>query len=181
MVYVMLAEGFEEVEAITVVDILRRAEIPVTTVAVTEGPVVVGSHGIGVTADASPDPEALKKADLVVLPGGMPGTLNLDQSSMLDEVLRERAAKGQPLAAICAAPMVLAHKGILDGRCATIYQGMEAELGKAVHTEGDVVTDGNIVTSKGPGTAMSFALALVGFLKGDSVAEEVRTGLLYKG
>ena len=180
MVYVMLAEGFEEVEAITVIDVLRRAEVDVRTVAVTEGPVVTGAHGIPVTADQGMDPSALKQAELVVLPGGMPGTLNLDASPELDEVLRERAANGQPIAAICAAPMVLAHKGILDGRCATIYPGMEEELAGAVHTEGTVVTDGTIITSKGPGTAMSFALALAAFLKGEQTAEEVRAGLLYK-
>ena len=180
MVFVMLAEGFEEVEAITTIDLLRRAGIEVQTVSVMGGRMVNGAHGIGVAADREAFPEEISGAEMVILPGGMPGTINLDESAELDTVLRDRAASGKPIAAICAAPMVFAHKGLLKGRRATIYSGMEDELRDAVHTEGTVVTDGSIITSKGPGTAMAFALAIIGFLRGDAAAEEVRKGLLYK-
>lgn len=180
-VLIMLAEGFEEVEAITVTDLLRRASVPVKTVSVTGRRMVYGAHHIPVTADTVFEEVSFPEASMIVLPGGMPGTTNLLEHAPLKEQLLAFAEEGKPLAAICAAPMVLAAHGILSGKKATIYEGMEANLKDAVHTPGNVVIDGNITTSKGPGTAMDFALALIKNLCGAQAAEEVRSGLLYQG
>ena len=177
---VMLADGFEEVEAITTVDLLRRAGIPVQTVSIMGKREVSGAHGVSVIADQLFDEVDFDEVKMILLPGGMPGTTNLLSFEPLTKVLKQFAAEDRPLGAICAAPMVLAANGILEGRKATIYEGMEAHLKGAIHTEGNVVIDGTIVTSKGPGTAMDFGLALVGFLKGEAKAEEVRAGLLYR-
>ncbi len=179
-VLVMLAEGFEEIEALTVVDLLRRAGIPVLTVSVSGSDRVCGAHGIPVIADCVFDAAEAGKAGMIVLPGGMPGTLNLKNCSPLTDTLKKFRSEDKPLAAICAAPMVLASCGILEGKKATIYEGMEAELKGAVHTKGNVVRDGNIITSKGPGTAMDFGLALIGFLCGDEKEAEIKAGLLYR-
>ena len=180
MVYVMLAEGFEEIEALTVVDLLRRAEIDVKTVALSGEPVVKGAHGISVCADIPFAEADLAEAEMVVLPGGMPGTTNLDQDSRLGDALLQRHGQEHLIAAICAAPMVLGHLGILKGRRATIYRGMEAELEGAAHVDEPVVSDGHITTSQGPGTAMEFALQLIRILKGAAVSDEVRDGILYR-
>lgn len=178
-IFVMLANGFEEIEALTAVDVLRRAGAEVCTVSVTGEDSVTGSHGIPVTADIRFDSADFDEAYMIVLPGGMPGTTNLMAYAPLTAQLKKFASEDRPLAAICAAPMVLAACGILEGRKATIYEGMEDKLAGAVHTPGNVVKDGNIITSKGPGTAMDFALALAAFICGQEKADAVRAGLLY--
>ncbi len=180
MVYLMLAEGFEEVEAVTVADLLRRAEIEVSTVSVSGNKEVSGSHGISVRADLELSEAELTTAEMVVLPGGMPGTVNLASCRPLADALLERAGNRRPVAAICAAPMVLGQLGILKGKRATIYRGMEAELCGAEPVNEKVVTDDFVITSQGPGTAMDFGLALIAFLKNKTAAEEVREGLLYR-
>lgn len=180
MVYLMLAEGFEEVEAVTVADLLRRAEIEVSTVSVSGNKEVSGSHGISVRADLELSEAELTTAEMVVLPGGMPGTVNLASCRPLTDALLERAGNRRLVAAICAAPMVLGQLGILKGKRATIYRGMEAELCGAEPVNEKVVTDDFVITSQGPGTAMDFGLALIAFLKEKTAAEEVREGLLYR-
>lgn len=179
-IIVMLAEGFEEVEALTVVDLLRRAQLPVYTASVTGRRQVDGAHGVAIIADKVFEDIDFDEVRMIVLPGGMPGTTNLLNYEPLTVVLKQFAAEDRPLGAICAAPMIFAAHGILCGKRATIYAGMEAELKDAIWTEGNVVKEGNIITSKGPGTAMDFALALIAFLAGEAKAEEVRTGLLYQ-
>ena len=179
-VMIMLAEGFEEVEAITITDLLRRAEIPAKTVSVTGDRLVKGAHGIPVGADLLFDEVDFDLVRMILLPGGMPGTTNLLAYDPLTKILKRFAEEERPLGAICAAPMVLAAHGILSGKNATIYEGMESELMDAVPTEGEVVRDGNLFTSKGPGTAMEFALQLIGFLCGEEKREEVKAGLLYR-
>ena len=179
-IMIMLAEGFEEVEALTAVDLLRRAGEKCVTVSIMGGTKVTGAHGIPVIADILFEDADFDEAKMIVLPGGMPGTTNLLNFEPLTRVLKAFHAQDRPLAAICAAPMVLAAHGILENRKATIYEGMEAHLKGAVHTPGAVVTDGNIITSKGPGTAMDFALALIGFLCGKEKAAEIAEGLLYR-
>ena len=179
-IFVMLADGFEEVEALTVVDLLRRAGVSVSTVSIMGREEVIGSHKIPVIADLLFDAADFDSAAMIVLPGGMPGTTNLLRFEPLTKQLKKFYSEGRPLAAICAAPMVLAAHGILEGKKATIYEGMEDNLAGAVHTAGNVVQDGNIITSKGPGTAMDFALALIAFLCGEAKAKEVQAGLLYK-
>ena len=176
MVYLFLANGFEEVEALAPLDLLRRAGVAVTTVAVGGGDTVLGSHGIAVQADI---PETLYRdsaPEMVILPGGMPGATNLDASRTVDSALRAAAAHGGVLAAICAAPMVLGKRGYLQGKTAVCYPGFEEHLlGATLPPKGvRVVTDGKTVTAAGMGVAIEFGLALVRLLKGDEVAAELR-------
>lgn len=191
MILVLLADGFEEIEALTPVDLLRRAGLNVVTAAVGKtsvSPVVTGSHGIPVTADAalgdilrSPDP-----VEAVVLPGGMPGAKNLDGDEEVDVLLKEEAKDPDcVLAAICAAPMVLGRRGLLKGVRATCFPGFEKELAGALTVpagceEGRTVTDGRFVTGCGMGAATEFALALVKKLKGEDAAETLRAAVLAK-
>lgn len=181
---VFLAEGFEEIEALTVVDVLRRAQLPVQTVAVMgsaddAGKVtVIGAHGIPVVADVfidAIDPDAV---EMLVLPGGMPGTTNLEACEPLCRMLTTFAEQSRPLSAICAAPMVLGHLGLLRGRYATIYPGMESELVEANPMQDAVVVDGNITTSRGPATALPFALALVQRYRGAEEAQRIAQGMV---
>ena len=180
MVYVHLAEGFEEIEALTAVDLMRRAEIDVQTVAVGDDKMVTGAHGIAVEADILQEEADYSAAEMLVLPGGMPGTTNLMKNETLGREIQNYVQIGRWVAAICAAPMVLGHLGVLEGRQATMYPGMEVHLGGAVPIhEQKVVKDGRIITSKGPGTAMDFALELVEAIKGKTAADELRGDLVF--
>lgn len=179
MVYVFLANGFEEIEALTVVDLLRRADIQVKTVSVMEDKLVYGSRGVGVEADILYRQGDYERCAMMVLPGGMPGTTNLCNHRELNEELKAFCEKGKPVAAICAAPMVLGRAGLLRGHRATIYKGMEAELIGAQPSPEKVVVSGNIITSMGPGTAMDFALSIIAYLKDEQKAEAVAAELLY--
>lgn len=181
MIYLFLANGFEEIEALTVVDLLRRADLQIKTVSIMEDRLVYGAHGIGVEADILFDQGDYDRGAMLVLPGGMPGTTNLCNHRALNEELKKFYQAGKPVAAICAAPMVLAKAGILKDHKATIYTGMEAELLEAEHGEGNVVVSGNVITSKGPGTAMDFALAIIEYLKGRDAAAAIAGELLYGG
>jgi DJ-1 family protein len=180
MTYIFLANGFEEVEAVTIVDLLRRADIQVKTVSIMEDKLVYGAHGIGVEADILFNEADYERCSMLILPGGMPGTTNLCNHRELKEVLVNFSKAGKPVAAICAAPMVLARAGILKGREATIYEGMENELIGARHIDMPVVVSDNVVTSKGPGTAMDFALTIIGMIKDAETASNVADGLLYR-
>ena len=180
MVYVHLAEGFEEVEALTVVDVLRRAEIDVKTVSISGENAVLGAHGIRVEADLPFHETDYETCDMIVLPGGMPGAKNLGEHEGLVGQIQAFAKAGRPLAAICAAPMVFGANGILEGKQATIYPGMEAELKGGRATDQNVTIDGNIITGMGPALAMEFGLTLVEFLKGAEVRENVAEGLLFE-
>ncbi|MBR3785214.1 MAG: DJ-1/PfpI family protein [Firmicutes bacterium] len=180
MVYIFLAHGFEEIEALTTVDLLRRADIQVKSVSIMEEKLVYGAHGIGVEADILFKEADFKRCAMLVFPGGMPGTTNLCNHRELTEEIRQFYTSGRPLAAICAAPMVLAKAGLFDGHEATIYPGMEEELVGAVPAPGNVVKSGQLITSKGPGTAMDFALALIAELKGEETAAEIREDLVYR-
>lgn len=178
MVYVFLADGFEEVEALVPVDVLRRAGISVTTVGVT-GKTVIGSHGIPVVCDAEID--GLQPIDLeaVVLPGGLPGTTNLEACDGVHVFLDCAENSGAIIAAICAAPSVLGHKGLLKGKRATCYTGFEKELIGATVTGEPAVRDGNIVTGRGAGAAFEFAFLLLNALTGsDEASEKLREGML---
>lgn len=177
MVYVFLAHGFEEIEALTVVDLLRRADIQVKTVSLMEDKTVFGAHGIGVESDMMFKNIEPERCGMMVLPGGMSGTTNLCNHKYFNVVLKEYVAEGKPVAAICAAPMVLAKAGLFDGHRATIYPGMEEELVNAVSTGEKVVVDDKIITGRGPGVAADFALAIIEYLSGKEKAEEVKYGL----
>ncbi|MGI6722280.1 MAG: DJ-1 family glyoxalase III [Anaerovoracaceae bacterium] len=177
MVYVHLATGFEEVEAASIVDMLRRGNVETALVSVTGEEVVSGAHDIRFTADLLFEDADYDSCEMIVLPGGMPGTTNLQEHDGLCDKIKEFAEAGKWTCAVCAAPMVLASCGILKGRKATIYPGMEKYIEGAQHTEGPVVKDGTIITSQAPGTAMLFGLELVAALKGEEAKEAVRSEL----
>ena len=180
MVYVHLAYGFEELEALTVVDLLRRVEKPVRLVSVTGSKKVEGAHGISVEADLLFEDADYDDCQMIVLPGGLPGTFGLRDHAGLTGKIMEFAAAGKRISAICAAPMVLGGLGLLEGKKATIYPGMEEHLKGAFPTGERVVKDENIITSQGPGTAMDFALAIVAELCGEQVSEDLRKDLILK-
>lgn len=177
-VLVPLAAGFEDLEAITITDLLRRAQIDVVTAGLTDGP-IRGSRGTTIVPDTTLD-QALKRAfDMVVLPGGQPGATNLEQDSRIRTLLQKMAGQGHYTAAICAAPRVLATAGLLDGKHATSFPGsLDAKQFPKIRVENlDVVTDGRIITSRGPGTAMDFTLTLIELLAGKDKRNQVEAGL----
>ncbi len=178
MVYLFLAEGFEEAEALIPVDLLRRASVPVTTVGI-GGKVICGTHGIHVTADIADKelPTELPDLEMIVLPGGMPGTKNLDASSVVDAALELATAQNSYIAAICAAPMILGKRGLLRGKQAVCYPGFEKDLDGASLASGGVAVDGRIITAKAAGYAADFALALIRALRGADAAEQVREAI----
>ena len=176
MVYLFLAQGFEEVEALTPVDVLRRAGVQVTTVGI-GGTAIRGSHGIEVHADAAEQDVTPDDLTAVILPGGMPGTQNLDASDTVCRFLKAAAEKQAVIGAICAAPSVLGHAGLLCGKHATCFPGFESELTGATVLPDVVVTDGNIITGKGAGAALPFALALAAALAGPDKAAAVEAAL----
>ncbi|MBR6872814.1 MAG: DJ-1/PfpI family protein [Ruminococcus sp.] len=180
MVYVFLAEGFEEVEALAQVDVLRRAGAQVKTVGVT-GREVTSAHKITVLADTTVDRITLgDDLDMIVLPGGMPGTTNLEASSEVQKAIDYCAAKGKFVAAICAAPMILGHKGLLSGRKATCFPGFEKDLKGAEITGLPAVTDGKFITGKGAGAAFDFAFELVTALYGRNKADQLASNMQYR-
>lgn len=177
-VLVPLAEGFEEIEAVTVIDLLRRAGVDVVTAGLAPGN-VTGSHGIAVQPDAELDDVVDQDFDMVALPGGMPGAENLAADARLLAILRRIADAGGFSAAICAAPIVLARAGVLAGRRATSFPGFltPASAPGTILSDDPIVEDGRVITSRGPGTAMDFALALIERLEGDSVRQSVESRL----
>ena len=177
-IFVFLAEGFEEIEALTPVDVLRRAGLPVQTVSVMDEQVVAGAHGVPVLADkmfAEINPE---DAEMILLPGGLPGATNLDAHEGLSRMILDFAAAEKPLAAICAAPLVLGNRGLLQGKKATCYPGFETYLQGAEYTAALVEKDGNIITGKGPGAAMEFAFAIVEKYCGIDKVNELKQGMM---
>ena len=176
-VCVLLANGFEEIEAVTIIDVLRRAEIEVTLLGV-EAREVEGSHGIRIQTDRRLSEVSNESWDIVALPGGMPGAATLRDDPQVQALLRSQHEKGGRLAAICAAPIALARAGVLAGRKATSYPGFEDQLTGASIVAGTVVRDGTITTSRGPGTAMEFALRLVADLRGADVASTLADRML---
>lgn len=180
MVYVFLAEGFEEVEALTPVDVLRRAEIDVKTVGINSN-IIRGSHKIPVITDL--DINEIKPDDsieMIILPGGMPGTLNLESNEKVIEFIDYCNDNEKYISAICAAPSILGHKRLLNGKKATCFPGFESELEGAEYTGESVVRDGRITTAKGAGVALEFALCLVSVLKGKDAADKLRASLQCK-
>ncbi|MDR1042335.1 MAG: DJ-1/PfpI family protein [Clostridiales Family XIII bacterium] len=180
-VYVHLADGFEEIEALTSVDLLRRVGVKVETVSVMGRLNVVGAHDIEVIADIVFEDADYDGCEMIVLPGGIPGAPNLAGHDGLKQKLLSFANEGRRIAALCASPnVVLAPFGIIDGRKATGYPGFDDNMDKVILTAGDVVKDDNIITSKGPATAMTFALALVEELCGKEKRDELAKDLLYE-
>lgn len=178
-VYVFLADGFEEIEGLTVVDILRRAGVDTQMVSISGNLTVTGSHKIAVQADLGIQEAEFASADLLVLPGGMPGTTNLGACEALTEQLVRFYKEGKKIAAICAAPSVLGDLGLLKGKKAVCYPGFEERLMGAEVLYEKVAVDGNVTTSRGMGTAIPFALALVEQLVSKEKAEELKKGIIY--
>ncbi len=172
---IFLAEGFEEIEGLTVVDILRRAGITIDMVSITGSVKVTGSHGIEITADKTISATDFTKLDMIVLPGGMPGTKNLESCETLMKQVEEKY-----LAAICAAPRSYGHRGLLSGKRACCYPGFESHLTGAKVTAAEVSVDGHMITSRGMGTAIPFALAIVEAFCGKEKAEELSKSIIYK-
>lgn len=178
-VCIFFAPGFEEIEALTVVDLMRRVNIPITMVSITESLNVTGAHGITITADSLMSTMDFSNTDMLVLPGGAPGTCNLNSCEPLKEILRDFYSKEKYIGAICAAPMVLGHLGFLENRKATCYPGFEKDLIGADYVSVPAVVDGHIITSRGLGTAIEFAGELIALLKGRAVSDAVKKEVIY--
>ncbi len=180
-VYVFLAEGFEEVEAITTIDYIRRAGLVVKTVAVGESLELAGAHHIPVIADCMLTEVELDQAKAYVLPGGLPGVTNLNASDLLKKTLLQANEEGKLLAAICAAPMILGQLSLLEGKSAICYPSFEEYLLGANLSEEKVVLDGNVITAKAAGCTTEFALEIITYLTGSKdKSEEILQGLYYK-
>ena len=181
MIYVMLAEGFEEIEGLAFVDILRRANIDVQTVSVADNERVKGAHGIEIVADTVISKVDKNIMEAIGFPGGLPGAYNLRDSENIEKLTKYAYDKGDIIiGAICASPcVVLYNYGLLDGRKATVYPGFEEEMTKAVMCDEDVVRDGMIITSKGPGTTHKFAKTFVEIFADKETAEKIICGMVY--
>lgn len=182
MIALLLADGFEEIEALTPLDILRRGGVDVKTVAVVgddaKNGFITGAHGITVKCDFTLSCVSPEDFDSVILPGGMPGSLNLDGSPFVDEILRFVQNEGGRIAAICAAPLVLGRRNLLKNKRACCYPGFENELVGADVSFDGVVTDGNITTARGMGVALDFALELLSLYKGKASADKVASSII---
>ena len=176
MVYVFLAQGFEEVEALAPVDVLRRCGVDVRTVGVGEK-TVVSSHNVSITADLTTDEISKDNLEAVILPGGMPGTLNLEKSPAVQEYIDFAAENDLYVCAICAAPSILGHKNLLSGRKATCYPGFEKDLYGAEYTGEGAVADGKFITGKGAGAAVDFGLLIAAKLCGEEISASVRKSM----
>lgn len=179
-VYEFLANGFEEIEALAPVDILRRGGVDVKTVSVTASLAVESAHGITITADCHIDDIDPTEADLLILPGGMPGAQNLLDHEGVCAAMVHQHEEGKLIGAICAAPMVLGQLGILNGRRATCYPGFERLLDGADYTAELITVDGNITTGRGPGAAMAFGYQLLSNFATQEVIEEMKKGMIYQ-
>ena len=179
-VFIFLAEGFEETEAVAATDVMLRGDLDVTSVSITGNLLVTGAHGIAVNADTLFENADISLGDMLVLPGGMPGASNLNAHVGLKNALLQYAAKGKKIAAICAAPLVLGGLGLLKGKNAIAYPGYESTMEGATVIKSPAVIDGNIITGRGPGFVFDFALSIVEELQGKAKADEVAKGLLLR-
>lgn len=177
---VFFGTGYEEIEALTVVDILRRADVETMMVSITEERSVTGSHSISAAMDAMLSEVDFNSLDVIVLPGGMPGTKNLEACEALMEQVDAFIAQDKIVAAICAAPSILGHRGFLKGRKACSFPGFESHLEGAEVMDQPAVIDGNIVTGRGMGAAVPFALAILEKLQGKEAAEKMAANIMYR-
>jgi DJ-1 family protein len=178
--FIFLANGFEETEAIATIDVLRRGSVAVSIVSITGEVIVTGSHGINIVADALFEDVSFDSNELLILPGGMPGTQNLQNHEELGKLLKKQFSNNQYIAAICAAPKILGHLNLLSEKEVSCYPGYEDELTGATLSKLNVVRDGNIVTAKGAAFAIDFGLKLLELLKGIEVANKVAQAMLVK-
>jgi protein deglycase len=178
-VFIFLAEGFEEIEAVAPIDVFRRAGLNVTTVSITDNLKVCGAHDIALMADACFSKVNFQGEFLIFLPGGMPGTTNLGKHAGLKNLIEMQAIKGRTIAAICAAPSILGEMGVLKSKEAICYPGFEHLLKDARISTSKIVKSDNIFTAKGPGVSIPFALRIVEELKGKKVAEQVAQAMIF--
>lgn len=179
MVYIMLADGFEEIEALAVVDILRRGDVKISTVSVYNKQTVIGAHSINVIPDIMFDDISYDDCECIILPGGMPGTINLQENSKLVTLLKKAFSDKKYIGAICAAPMILGQLGFLKDKEATCYPSFEEYLLDAKVSNKRVCLTENIITSRGAGTAHDFAFSLLEMLKGKETSDKIRESMLY--
>lgn len=173
-----LAPGFEEIEAVTVLDIVRRAGLSIQSVSISKEKTVIGAHQISLNADLLFEEVDFDEADALILPGGMPGTDNLNaHAGLKKQVLNFAKNPDKTIAAICAAPLILGDLGLLDGKKATCYPGFESRLGRSKLSRKPVVRDGNIITADGPAHAMLFAIKIVEYLGNTFLADDITKGL----
>ena len=180
-VYAFLADGLEEVECLAVVDVLRRSGIETVLVSVSGKQEITGSHGIRLMADVLFEEADPDQADILFLPGGMPGTKNLQAHRGLLGAMEKAARQGRRIAAICAAPSIFGHRGYLKGRRATSYPSFESHLEGAQVTHAPAETDGNVITGRGMGCSIPFALAVVEYLSGKEEADRVADSIVFPG
>lgn len=177
---IFMADGCEEIEGLTVVDLVRRAGIEIEMISVSGEKNVTGSHKIAFQTDVSKADADFASYDGIVLPGGMPGTTHLMEDETVNRVIKEFTQDGKLVAAICAAPSVLGNAGLLEGKTATCYPGVEGKLTGANFVTNSVAKDGNIITSRGLGTAIDFAAEIVAYLNGKIVADKLKTSIIYR-
>jgi len=178
--FIFLAEGFEEIEAINTIDILRRADVELTIVSIYAHKNVKAAHNVTIEADATFAETDFANGDMLILPGGMPGSANLRACQPLNDLILKYSEQGKYLAAICAAPMVFGNLGLLQGKTATCYPGFENELKGATPSDKPVVVSGNIITGKAPGCTMEFALTLVELLKSKELADTIAGQIFFR-
>lgn len=176
---IFMADGCEEIEGLTVVDLVRRAGIEIEMISVSGEKNVTGSHKIAFQTDVSKADADFASYDGIVLPGGMPGTTHLMEDDTVNRVIKEFATSGKLVAAICAAPSVLGNAGLLEGKKATCYPGVEGKLTGADFVTDPVAKDGNIITSRGLGTAIEFAAEIVAYLLDENVAKSLKESIVY--
>lgn len=176
---IFMADGCEEIEGLTVVDILRRAGMEIDMIAISNEAMVHGAHKIDFQADVMAKDAVWEQYDGLVLPGGMPGTKHLTEDSLVNEMIKKFAADGKLVAAICAAPSVLGLAGLLDGKRATSYPGWEEKLIGCTYETQAVVKDGNIITSRGMGTAIAFSLAIIEYFQDAEKAQAMAKAIMY--
>lgn len=175
--YIFLADGFEEIEAITPIDLLRRANIEITSISISNSKTVVGAHNISIEADSLFSDLNFENAELLILPGGMPGTKNLDEHAGLKKILEQQVIQGKLIAAICAAPSILGKMNLLKDKEATCYPGFENQLIGASLSESKVIQSGAIITAMGAGVAIEFSLKIIENLKGKAVADQIANSI----
>ncbi len=179
MIYAFLAHGFEDIEALGVIDVCRRAGLPVKTVSIMTTNVIESAHGVKIIADSMLAENDYSTADMLFLPGGMPGAQNLNDCTELCSIIKSHYETGKPLAAICAAPMVYGNLGLLKGKKATCYPGFERFLTEANYTAALTQQDGQIFTGKGPAAALQLGYDIVRYFCGDNTANSIRAGMMY--
>ncbi len=178
MVYMFLADGFEEIEALYTVDVLRRAGVDIKTVGVS-GKTATGSHGISVACDTTTDKVSPSdELEMIILPGGLPGSTNLDNDKTVDEFISYASENGKLICAICAAPFILGKRGILKGKKAICYPGFENQLEGATIVNSGCVRDGNIITGRAMGSADTFAFEILSALRGEEIATKIKNAII---